>query len=224
MGKINRYWDILNEKIIYRFATSGMNRSEQPEDNTLVKLFLGRVRQMDSPRVLELGTKRSIHERSTMHKLWVPNAGEYLGTDIEAGEDVDIVADIHQLTNVTGEEQFDIIISCSSFEHFKYPHKAAHEVMKALRVGGLLFIQTHQSIPIHNYPADYYRFTCEGLAGLFGTKMGFTVLATDYEYPVRIFSLRDRQSQLFPAYLNVRLTGEKSGKTPSEYIYELDTI
>ena len=97
-------------------------------------------------------------------------------------------------------------------------------VHEALRIGGLLFIQTHQSIPIHNYPADYFRFTREGLAGLFGTKMGFTVLATDYEYPVRTFSLRDRQSQLFPAYLNVRLTGEKTGKTPSEYIYELDTI
>jgi len=224
MGKINRYWDTLIEKIIYRFATSGMDRTEQPDSNALVKLFLARVRQMDSPRVLELGTKRSINERSTMHKMWVPNAGEYLGTDIEAGEDVNIVADIHQLTNVTGEEQFDIIISCSSFEHFKYPHKAAHEVMKALRIGGLLFIQTHQSIPVHNYPADYFRFTREGLAGLFGTQMGFTVLATDYEYPVRIFSLRDRQSQLFPAYLNVRLTGEKTGETPSEYIYVLDTI
>lgn len=161
------------------FVTLGVGRDARPDGNSLLESFLVRCHALNAPRVLELGTKRSIASRSTRHDTWVPHASEYLDTDFASGLDVDIVADVHRLTAVTGEEQFDIIISCSTFEHFKYPHRAAHEVMKALRVGGLLFIQTHQSFPLHAHPYDYFRFSREALAGLFGTQMGFRVLATD---------------------------------------------
>ncbi|HEY42978.1 MAG TPA: class I SAM-dependent methyltransferase [Anaerolineae bacterium] len=177
---------------------------------------------MDKPRVLELGTKRSIPDRSTRRDKWVPNASEYLGSDIESGVDVDIVADVHRLTEVVGEEQFDVIISCATFEHFKYPHLAAHQVMKALKIGGLLFIQTHHTFPLHAYPYDYFRFSREALAGLFGTEMGFRVIETKYEFPARVYSSQIPTSFRAPAYLNVCLYGEKVGTTPKEYIYEFD--
>jgi len=192
------------------------------DGSTLFDDFVARCRAMDKPRVLELGTKRSVSWRSTRHDAWVPNAGAYLGTDVEAGEDVDIVADVHRLTAVTGRERFDVIISCSTFEHFKYPHLAAHELMKALRVGGLLFIQTHQSFPLHAYPYDYFRFSREALAGLFGTKMGFEVIATDYEFPSKVVSMRVPGLVRLPSYLNVRLFGEKTSATPESYAYEFD--
>ncbi len=191
--------------------------------------FRRRCLTMQKPRVLELGTSRSIPDRSTMHKDWVPHAGEYLGTDIQAGVDVDIVADIHRLTQVTGCEQFDVIISCSSFEHFKYPHLAAHEIMRALRVGGILYIQTHQSFPLHAYPYDYFRFSKEALAGLFGTRMGFRTIATGYEFPARIYSGKNHQgipigTDVHPAFLNVCLFGEKLGSTLEQYVYEYDAL
>lgn len=195
--------------------------SDDGNDKVLAP-FLVRCRALQEPRVLELGTKRSIAGRSTMHKEWVPNAAEFLGTDIEAGEDVDIVADIHRLSLVTGEERFDVVISCSSFEHFKYPHLAAHEVMKVLRVGGLLFIQTHQAYPIHAYPHDYFRFSREALSGLFGERMGFKVIVTDYEFPTMIYATENPHLSQQPAFLNVRLFGEKIGPTPQDYIYEWD--
>lgn len=172
--------------------------------------------------MLELGTHRSIVGRSTKHENLVPNAAEYLGTDIQEGIDVDIVADVHKLSEIVGEKQFDIIVSCSSFEHFKYLHLAAHEVVKTLRIGGLLFIQTHQSFPLHAYPFDYFRFSREALAGLFGTKMGFEVILTDYEFPARVFSPRDFGSSQSEALLNSRLLGEKVGETSADYIYEYD--
>jgi len=211
------------QRIVFPLATWGIKNREHAFDNSLITEFLTRCQSMDSPRVLELGTKRSILTRSTLHKDYVPNAGEYLGTDIKPGPDVDFVADVHQLSQVAGEEQFDIIISCSSFEHFKYPHKAAHEIMKVLRTGGILFIQTHQSLPLHAFPFDYFRFSREALAGLFGTQMGFRTIATDYEFPVRIFSPENESMHFLEAYMNVRLYGEKTGKTPENYIYELIT-
>ena len=193
-----------------------------PDGNAVLDEFEARSRLMDRPRVLELGTKQSIPGRSTKHDAWIPHASEYLGTDIEAGPDVDLVADVHRLTQVTGEETFDVIISCSTFEHFKYPHLAAHQVMKALRLGGLLFIQTHQTFPLHSYPYDYFRFSREALAGLFGTAMGFHVIGTDFEFPARIFARQEPAACRHPAFLNVRLLGEKTDRTPEEYIYEFD--
>jgi hypothetical protein len=171
--------------------------------------------------VLELGTLQSQSGRSTMHRDWVPHAAEFLGTDIEAGPDVDVVADLHRLTDAVGTERFDVIISASTFEHLKYPTLAAHELMRALKVGGVLFVQTHQSFPLHGYPNDYFRFSQDALASLFGTEMGFEVVATNYDFPVRLVSRRDPVGQRMPAFLNTTLWGEKRAPTPDDYRYEL---
>lgn len=191
-------------------------------DNHLLDDFLARAARLKKPRVLELGTRRLYAEVKTRHDAWIPHASEFLGSDIASGEDVDIIADIHRLSETTGEEQFDVIISCSSFEHFKYPHLAAHEIMKTLKIGGLLFIQTHQAYPVHGAPHDYFRFSREALAGLFGTKMGFHVIETDYEFPAQINSPDVPNITAEPAFVNSRLLGEKTAKTPAEYIYEYD--
>jgi SAM-dependent methyltransferase len=171
--------------------------------------------------VLELGTARSIPERSTMHRGLVPHAAEFLGTDLAPGADVDIVADLHRLSEVVGEERFDVILSFSTFEHLKYPHRAAHEVLKTLTVGGLLFLQTHQTFPLHAYPHDYFRFTREALAALFGTTMGFRTEATDYDYPAYLYARRIPDSHRHQYFLNTLLWGEKEAPTPPEYRYEL---
>jgi hypothetical protein len=200
--------------------------SSTPDASTsenVLEQFHARCAALASPRVLELGTKRTAPTESTRRDRWVPHASEYLGTDIEAGDDVNVVADVHRLTAVTGEERFDVIISCSTFEHFKYPQLAAHEVMKALAIGGLLFVQTHQTFPLHSYPYDYFRFSREALAALFGTRMGMHVVAVDYHFPAKISAPREPTIGEYPAFLNVLLFGEKTAKTPQDYVYEFDT-
>ena len=191
-------------------------------DTDVLQAFLKAAGTMPAPRVLELGTKRLYSERTSMHKHFVPHASEFLGADILDGDDVDIVADVHSLSGTVGKESFDIIISCSSFEHFKYPRLAAHQIMATLKVGGCLFIQTHQSFPLHSAPFDYFRFSREALAGVFGTKMGFEALATDYEFPSRIFSKESAQTRFLPSFLNVRLVGRKTAATPVDFVYEFD--
>ncbi len=201
-----------------RFSAAGQARHGNP----LLEEFTRRAAKMQSPSVLELGVKRLYPEIKTRHDEWIPGAGEFLGTDIEAGIDVDIVANVHTLSETAGSERFDIIISCSSFEHFKYPHLAAHEIMKALKIGGLLFIQTHQTYPVHGAPYDYFRFSREALAGLFGTRMGFKVIDTVYEFPAAIDTPDVPNIAAEPAFVNSCLLGEKTAKTPDEYIYEFD--
>lgn len=201
-----------------RFSAAGQAR----QGNPLLKEFTRRAATMQSPSVLELGVKRLYPEIKTKHDEWIPGAGEFLGTDIEDGIDVDIVADVHRLSRTAGSERFDIIISCSSFEHFKYPHLAAHEIMKTLKIGGLLFIQTHQTYPVHGAPYDYFRFSREALSGLYGTRMGFKVIDTIYEFPAAIDTPDVPNIAAEPAFVNSCLLGEKTAKTPDEYIYEFD--
>lgn len=214
-------WRHAFERLRWGLVLAGARRAEGDPSSDLEHRFIARCAQLDAPSVLELGTLQSVQGRSTMHRDWVPNASEFLGTDIEAGPDVDIVADLHRLTDVVGEERFDVIMSASTFEHLKYPTLAAHELMKALKVGGQLFVQTHQSFPLHGYPSDYFRFSQDALASLFGTQMGFEVLATNYDFPARIFSRRVATTQHMPAFLNTTLWGEKRAPTPAEYRYEL---
>jgi len=189
--------------------------------NTALDQFLEYSRQFGhNADILELGVFQSVPGRSTMHKDWFPFARTYHGADIQAGIDVDIVCDVHNMSTVIGLERYDIVISCSTFEHFKYPHLAAFEISKILKPQGSLFIQTHSTFPIHAYPYDYFRFTEEALSGCFGTKNGITVKKTDYAFPATINSEADG---LHSAWLNVNLFGIKTDRTPSEYVYELDT-
>lgn len=209
------------ELVRRRLALLGVPRSAAEASSDLEARFVARCRTLGAPSVLELGTKQSQPGRSTMHRDWVPHASEFLGTDMEEGADVDVVADVHRLTDTVGAERFDVIISCATFEHFKYPALAAHEVMKALRVGGLLYVQTVQSFPLHAYPHDYFRFSREALASLFGTTMGMEVVATNYDFPVQLFCRRVPGMHLHPAFLNTTLWAEKRAPTPDEYRYEL---
>lgn len=214
----------LRSKVAYLLASKDINPNQYPEGNDSFTKFMAKANALTAPRVLELGTKRSSADRSTRHDSLFPNAVEYLGTDIEMGLDVDFVADVHRLTKVTGEEQFDIIFTEAGFEHFKYPQLAAMEIMKALRVGGLVFIQTHQTFPIHAVPYDYFRFSKEALASLFGEGMGFKVHATGYASPAAIFSRVDPNGRSALAYLHVNIFAEKVAATPREFIYEFDCL
>lgn len=200
-----------------------MNQNQAEVESNSLSIFIDYCKNLKAPKVLELGVKRSQSDRSTMHKSWIPHACHFHGTDILAGKDVDFVADVHKLSEVTGGESYDIVISCSSFEHFKYPHLAALEISKILKPNGAVFIQTHCCFPLHAHPYDYFRFSSEALESLFGTKNGITVQSTNYEFPCIITSSEFPGNQIHSSSLNINLFGIKTHKSPVTFIYELDT-
>jgi SAM-dependent methyltransferase len=213
----------LNDQEAWAAAVKHLSADVWPGQQAYLP-FMEKASSLVNPRVLELGTRRAIPERSTRKDALFPHASEYIGTDIEPGVDVDLIADVHRLTEVTGEESFDIIWTEAGFEHFKYPHLAAHQIMKALKVGGLLFVQTHQTFPIHAVPYDYFRFSKDAMASLFGTKMGMQVHTVCYASPAAIYSRVDPGGHRAPAFLHVALYAEKVAKTPAEFIYEYDCL
>jgi SAM-dependent methyltransferase len=150
--------------------------------------------------VLEIGTKRSNPATPTIHRDLVPH-GRWVGLDIELGLDVDLVADAHQLP--FAPEAFQVVIGCSLLEHLKRPWVAMGEMCRVVGHGGVLFVDTHQTFPLHAYGKDFWRFTIESLMSLLPE--GWLVMSAAYEFPTQIVSDREPTSR-FPAYLNVGMT------------------
>lgn len=127
-------------------------------------------------RVLELGTRKWGTD-STHHKHLFPATSEYVMADYMDGDDVDVVSDAHDLKEFDRSE-FDSVFTASTFEHIEYPWIAAQAIHRVLKHGGTLFVQTHQTFPIHGYPHDYTRWSDAGLRSLF-TYAGFDVVVAD---------------------------------------------
>ena len=84
--------------VVRRLAVRGMPRSE---NSPLASEFRALCQRYEAPSVLELGTRQSTPGRTTMHRDWVPHAAEFLGTDLQHGADVDVIADAaHALEHV----------------------------------------------------------------------------------------------------------------------------
>lgn len=177
-------------------------------------------------RVLELGTKRSKNDTPTHKKPLFQHIKnlEYVMTDYQEGLDVDVICDIHKTEGIFTNESFDLILSFSTFEHFKYPQLCSHNLMKMLKIGGRIVIQTHQTFPLHGYKYDYFRFSREALKSIFSNKMNFSTVTSYFSYPCAIVSHTDYGvwNDVAESYLNVFYIGEKNNKTPSEYIYDID--
>ncbi len=97
---------------------------------------------------------------------------EFVGLDLAEGSNVDCVADIcsdpRTLKSRLGEEPFDLVLCCHVLEHTRHPARAARNIERALRPGGLAYVAAAWSQAFHATPDDYWRFSARGLMLLFG--------------------------------------------------------
>ena len=120
--------------------------------------------------VLEIGSK-DYGNTNIFGPVFKKMGMDYVGTDMEAGENVDVVCDFtserETLAKQLGDRKFKTIISFCVFEHCKNPHKMAENMDAFLEDGGTLFISVPFVWNIHAYPDDYWRFTPSMLTMLF---------------------------------------------------------
>ena len=62
------------------------------------------------------------------------------------------------------DNTFSVAVSQEVLEHLREPQMALTELARVVQPGGLLYVQTPFIIGYHAAPADYWRFTNEGLA------------------------------------------------------------
>jgi SAM-dependent methyltransferase len=168
--------------------------------------FIGHLHEMAQTRdvkVLELGTLRWESDRPTHHAEWLPANAEHVMSDVAAGQDVDVVADAHDLEPFK-TAWFDAVIAVSVWEHLSRPWIAAEALSRVLKPGGIAYIATHQTFPIHGYPSDFFRFSDKAMEVLFGPPH-FAECQAGYAYPCRIMPPPEvtRWNNAAEAYLNV---------------------
>jgi SAM-dependent methyltransferase len=141
---------------------------------------------------------------------WFPWLERVVRTDITEGPGVDQAADCHDLECFpTGA--FDLHLSRSVWEHLARPWHAAHAAARTLAPGGLLYVATHQTFPVHGYPSDFFRFSTDALRVLV-EDAGLETVAVGYTGPADIVPRTEvvPWNPLAPAFLNVQILARKA--------------
>ncbi|MEI6508389.1 MAG: methyltransferase domain-containing protein [Bacteroidota bacterium] len=168
-------------------------------------------------RILEIGS-REVTGESNARKQFA-NA-TYVGFDYYAGNNVDVVGDVHKLsTYFKNDEKFDIIYSSACFEHFAMPWIVSTEIAKLLKVGGIVFVETHFSYSLHERPWHFFQFSDMALKTLFSPALGFECIEAGLSNPMiaRFSSLADDYLKNMPVaglYCHSEYLGKKVKDVP----------
>lgn len=119
--------------------------------------------EVDGP-IVEIGSK-DYGNTSTFRDHYCNN--EYVGVDMEEGENVDVIIDLTKGIGDLPEKHFSLGICCSVFEHVKNPWIMAKNLGSVIKPGGVLYISVPWVWPYHPYPDDYFRFSWRGIIELF---------------------------------------------------------
>jgi cephalosporin hydroxylase len=121
-------------------------------------------------KILDVG---SYNVNGTMKPIF--DKGQYIGLDMENGDNVDIVGSSHDIP--FKDEYFDIVISSSCFEHDDMFWVSFIEMCRVLKKGGYMYIQAPQNGPYHGWPGDNWRFYIDSWKALekWGIKMGWDI-------------------------------------------------
>ena len=144
--------------------------------------YLYRIGDKPGMRILEIGSREVTGESNARNEF---SKAEYVGFDYYPGRNVDVVGDAHKLSSYFGrEEKFDIIYSSACFEHFAMPWLVAVEIAKLLKVGGIVFIETHFSFSSHERPWHFFQFSDMALKVLFSEALGFECIEAGMSNPI----------------------------------------
>lgn len=80
------------------------------------------------------------------------------------GRGVDQVHNLHSLG--FREESIRTALMFDTIEHVEHPRSAISEIHRCLAPDGVFLMTTVFFFPIHPFPADYWRFTGQGIASL----------------------------------------------------------
>ncbi len=164
-----------------RFDNLALYSTNDDPFHHLVRRFFNSI--PDDAAVLEVGSR---NRSGVVRTGWLPASASYIGFDVVAGENVDIVGDAHALSQFFEAGSFDAVFSMSTFEHLAMPWKVAVEMNQVLRQGGLALITSHQTWPLHEEPWDFWRFSDHSWAALFNLATGFKVVHTAMGEPASV--------------------------------------
>jgi len=134
----------------------------------------------EGAEVLEVGSRvvTGANFRSMFEKA------NYTGFDLYEGENVDVSGDAHKLSSYFQDRKFDLIFSSAVFEHLAMPWIVANEMIKLLKPGGYIFVETHYSYSSHERPWHFFQFSEQALKVLFSEEHGIECIEAGVSNPL----------------------------------------
>jgi len=178
---------VLGDGRLVRFDAPGIAEILSERGHRLFPEFAERIRTMPQGTMLEIGSRA---RSGVIRRGVAPPAWDYVGLDIMPGPNVDVVGDAHELSRLLSPHSFDAAMSLSVFEHLAMPWKVVIELNRVLKPGGLVFIQTHQTFPLHDEPWDFWRISADAWPALFNAKTGFRIIDSGMAEPLMFVARR----------------------------------
>lgn len=121
-------------------------------------------------RVLDVGVGTWTYPRQLFQ-----DRCDYIATDCFEHPNIDVVSDIHHLTDVFPPASFDFAICTDVLEHVPRPWEAVRELHAVLKPGGTLLLTTPFNFHLHSNEQvqDYWRMSADGLRVLLHEVAGF---------------------------------------------------
>ena len=107
------------------------------------------------------------------YKDIIPANARYIGCDLVAGPNVDIVMPA-EYSLPFDTNSVDVVISGQCIEHCRNPFKLVTEMARILRPGGKLYLTAPFVWREHRYPIDTFRYLPDGFKALFDEAGLFT--------------------------------------------------
>ena len=105
---------------------------------------------------------------------------DYIGLDMQEGDNVDLVANAHDLKQIFPSKKFDLVVCADTLEHDDKFWLTVEGLRYVTKRGGLMFIGVpSRRCPMHRHPFDYWRFMSDGVAEWF---KGFEEIETKIDY------------------------------------------
>lgn len=193
--------------------------------HALFQRYRGMLDALGSGKMLEIGSRA--RSGYTFRDI-VPAGVDYIGLDIKAGPNVDLIGDAHRLSSYFAPESIDVILSIAVFEHLLMPWKVALEMNRVMKSGAFAFISTHQTFHLHEEPWDFFRFSARAWHAIFNRATGFVILDTTYGEPAHIVPAHlkvttfrnDRQ----PAFMVSQVLVRKIGPATERWDVDIDGL
>jgi SAM-dependent methyltransferase len=130
-----------------------------------------RMRALAEPPILQIGSKETIIDRSSRRWRNLFPDQEFIGLDIDAGANVDRVADIcadfADIDAAIEGRRFGFIVCQHVLEHVRRPWVAAGNIQRLLKPGGHCYVAVPWVQAFHGFPSDFWRFSFPALMELF---------------------------------------------------------
>lgn len=142
--------------------------------------FLAKTFNRKGVRILEIGSRAVTGEPMARRAF---SEADYVGLDYYAGQNVDVVGDAHQLAKLV-DGKFDLIYSTAVFEHLAMPWVVTPQIASLLKIGGMVFVESHFTFSAHERPWHFFQFSDMAMRVLFPPALGFECVDAGVSNPI----------------------------------------